>query len=202
MIPVTYGAVDNFFMKPVIPVAKLWGWLTGNKPGEFAAQLGLLLGDLSQHLLERGLRGGIAVDAEAEGSVTGIVVEAIGENFEDPGITDVEAGEQEADIAVGCFAEFFVEVEQGFDGAGALANDGFGELIVGFALERFQDFDVVGERFRNVQRVEEVNEDAVKVAGFAGLREGENFGSGGRSVIEDRVEPSVVDGGTARRGSS
>lgn len=36
MIPVTYGAVDNFFMKPVIPVAKLWGWLTGNKPGELA----------------------------------------------------------------------------------------------------------------------------------------------------------------------
>ena len=65
----------------------------------------------------------------------------------------------------------------------------------------FQDFDVVGERFGNIQCVEQVNQDTVEIFGFSGTREGENRWGDGRSTIQNRVEPAMVDGRASRRGS-
>lgn len=49
--------------------------------------------------------------------------------------------------------------------------------------------------------MKEIDQDAVEIACFSGFGELQNLGASRRTAIENRVQPAMIDGGAARRGS-
>src|SRR5688500_191980 len=72
--------------------------------------------NLCEHFLERWPRGFIAVHAESDRAVPGVIFQAIDQKFEDARIAYSKSGEKKRYFPALLLAELFVQLEQERDG--------------------------------------------------------------------------------------